>query len=203
LIQNSQETEQALEDLKTSYRETRKKMDEKTRSLEDNIGQLQGQIVEEAGKASQLAKRVALSAGDTQERQEALLQSLGNKVKDVYQRCGFDSSSNPSTLFMLSDLEVQLEELLSNLETMPEEHVKKVEKEKEKKRRELKRQEQQAAQEKAQEERNRKAIERSMQAPKKRTGRPIMFRSVIIKTKVKEDEKEVTEEDLDELRHMT
>lgn len=47
------------------------------------------------------------------------------------------------------------------------------EKEKEKRRREKKRQEQQELQLKMQEERNRKALERSMQAPKKRTGRQV------------------------------
>jgi hypothetical protein len=56
---------------------------------------------------------------------------------------------------------------------MPEEYVLKAEKEKEKKRREKKRQEQQALQLKMQEERNRKALERSMQAPKKRNGRQV------------------------------
>ena len=57
LIQNSQETEQALEDLKTSYRETRKKMDVKTTSLEENIQELKIQIAGEEGKKAQLAKR--------------------------------------------------------------------------------------------------------------------------------------------------
>ncbi len=203
LIQNSQETEQALEDLKTSYRETRKKMDDKTKTLDENIKELKGQISAEENKANQLKKRVAQSAGDTQEKQEVLLQSLGEKVKEVYQRCGFDSSSNPSTLFMLSDLEAQLEDLLSALERMDEDYVKKVEKEKEKKRRELKRVEQQAALEKAQEERNRKAIARSLQPPKKRIGRQVMYRSQQVRRKVREETKEVTEEDLDEIKHLT
>ena len=65
----------------------------------------------------------------------------------MYQRCGFDSSSNPSTLFMLSDLEAQLEDLLSALELMPEDEVKEQEKKKEKIRREAKRIEAKEAQE--------------------------------------------------------
>ena len=98
-------------------------MDQKTTSLEENIFDLKNQISGEENKKSQLARRIAKSAGHTQEKQEALLQSLGEKVKEVYQRCGFDSSSNPSTLFMLSDLEAQLEDLLSALELMPEDYV--------------------------------------------------------------------------------
>ncbi|GMI60636.1 hypothetical protein ScalyP_jg10536 [Parmales sp. scaly parma] len=202
LIQNSQETEQALEDLKTSYRNTRKMMDDKTSTLEANINDLTSQITLEENKAHQLGRRAANSAGDTQERQEILLKNLGDKVKEVYQRCGFDSSSNPSTLFMLSDLEAQLEELLSDLEIMPEEYVKRAEKEKEKKRRELKRIEQQEALAIAQEERNRKAIERSLQPPKKRAGRQVMYRSQPVRRKVKEEKKEITEDDLDELKHL-
>ncbi|GMI18977.1 hypothetical protein TeGR_g8579, partial [Tetraparma gracilis] len=203
LIQNSQETEQALDDLKATYKDTTKRMDEKTRSLEENIGTLKGQIGVEEQKANQLKRRVKQSAGDTQDKQEVLLQSLGEKVKNVYQRCGFDSSSNPSTLFMLSDLEAKLEDLLNALELMPEEYVKRVEKEKEKKRRELKRAEQQAAQEQAQEERNRKAIERSLQPARKRTGRQVMHRSQQVRRKAKEQAAEATEDDMDEIKHLT
>ncbi|GMH97021.1 hypothetical protein TrVE_jg4567 [Triparma verrucosa] len=203
LIQNSQETEQALEDLKTSYRETRKRMDQKTTSLEENIVDLKSQISGEESKKAQLARRIAKSAGHTQEKQEALLQSLGDKVKEVYQRCGFDSSSNPSTLFMLSDLEAQLEDLLSALELMPEDYVKKVEKEKEKKRRELKRIEQQAAQEAKQAEKNKLAVARAMQPPPKRVGRQVMYRSQPVRRKVKQEAKTETQEELDELKFFT
>ncbi|GMH59865.1 hypothetical protein TrRE_jg13412 [Triparma retinervis] len=203
LIQNSQETEQALEDLKTSYRETKSKMDEKTSVLQQNITMLETQIDTEEAKKAQLAKRIAKSAGTTQEKQELLLMSLGEKVKDVYQRCGFDASSNPTTLFMLSDLEAQLEDLLSALEQMPEDYVKKAEKEKEKKRREIKRIEQQKILEQKQIEKNKAAIERALQPPPKRVGRQVMYRSQQTRRQVKKEKKEITEEELDELKHFT
>ena len=76
-------------------------------------------------------------------QQEQLLHQLHAKVAEVYQRCGFDAGSNPTTLFMLSDLEARLEELLTNIAHMPEEYVIKAERDKEKKRRERKRAEQQ------------------------------------------------------------
>ena len=50
------------------------------------------------------------------------------KVKNVYERCGFDASSSPTTLYMLSDLEARLEDLLSDIAKMPEEYVAKAEK---------------------------------------------------------------------------
>ena len=95
-----------------------------------------------------------------------------------------------------------LEDLLNAIEQMPEDYVIKAEKEKEKRRRERKRQEQQALQDKQQEERNRKSIERSMQAPKTRTGRQVMFRSAPVRRAVREEKKE-EEEDQDEIKHLS
>ena len=46
----------------------------------------------------------------------------------MYERCGFDASSSPTTLYMLSDLEARLEDLLSDIGQMPEEYVAKAEK---------------------------------------------------------------------------
>ncbi|KAH8088784.1 hypothetical protein JL720_6748 [Aureococcus anophagefferens] len=176
LIQNSQETEKALEELKQNFEATKEQMDGKTALLKQNIDELELQIGAEENKAAQLRGRLQARAGETQGRQEKLLAQLHEKVRDVYQKCGFDVGSKPSTLFMLSELEARLEQLLDHIETMSED-IMKEEKDKEKKRRERKRQEQQALQDAQQEERNRKSIARSMQAPKKRTGRQVMFRS--------------------------
>lgn len=206
LIQNSQETEEALEELKQNFEATRLEMDGKTKLLKSNIESLESQIAEEEGKAEQLRGRLGARAGEG--RQETLLAQLHDKVREVYQKCGFDVTSHPATLFMLSELEAKLEYLLEQIETMPEDYIVKEEKEKEKKRRERKRAEQQALQDALQEERNRKSVERSLQAPKKRTGRPVMFRSPPIRNThakvVKHDKKQdVVEEDEDDLKYFT
>mmetsp|Transcript_19944 Transcript_19944/g.25128 ORF Transcript_19944/g.25128 Transcript_19944/m.25128 type:complete len:87 (+) Transcript_19944:1-261(+) len=86
---------------------------------------------------------------------------------------------------------------------MPKEYVKKAEKDKDKKRREKKRQEQQILAEKQQEERNKKSIERSLQAPKKRTGRQVMFRSQPVRRAIREDKEEDNKEDHDEIKFLT
>ena len=202
LIQNSQETEKALEELKQNFETTKEQMDGKARLLNQNISELEDQITGEECKAKALRARLNARAGDTQGRQETLLGQLNEKVREVYQKCGFDVGSKPSTLFMLSELEARLEQLLDHIETMPEEYILKEEKEKEKKRRERKRQEQQALQDAQQEERNRKSIERSLQAPKKRTGRQVMYRSQPLKKKILE-EKEEEVDDLDEIKYLT
>ncbi|KAH8077225.1 hypothetical protein JL720_10191 [Aureococcus anophagefferens] len=143
LIQNSQETEKALEELKQNFEATKEQMDGKTALLKQNIDELELQIGAEENKAAQLRGRLQARAGETQGRQEKLLAQLHEKVRDVYQKCGFDVGSKPSTLFMLSELEARLEQLLDHIETMSE-GIMKEEKDKEKKRRERKRQEQQA-----------------------------------------------------------
>ncbi|CAN0199630.1 unnamed protein product, partial [Phaeothamnion confervicola] len=187
LIQNSQETEHALEELQGGYRAVQRAMDAKTAALRRNVDGLSAAIAAEDARADQLRRRVAGATGDALQRQEALLRELNLKVKEVYEQCEFDAGSKPTTLFMLSDLEARLEDLLAAIAQMPEEYVARAEKEKEKRRRSKKRAEQQAEMELAQEERNRKAIQRSLQAPRRRTGRPVMFRSRLVRQEKRED----------------
>ncbi|CAM9386911.1 unnamed protein product [Ectocarpus sp. 12 AP-2014] len=203
-IQNSQETEHALDELKQNFGKVQKTMDTKTQALRSNIRELVDSIDVEEAKAEQLRKRIAASTGDTLDRQEELLKQLNKEVKHVYERCGFNASSSPTTLYMLSDLEARLEDLLSDIAQMPEEYVAKAEKAStSRKGREKKRAEQQALQERMQEERNRKAIERSLQAPRKKVGRPVMFRSRLQKRKVSKNKDMSHGEDLDEIKHLT
>ena len=58
LIQNSQETEEALEDLKQSFESTKRQMDGKTALLKQNIAELERQISAEDAKAAQLRGRL-------------------------------------------------------------------------------------------------------------------------------------------------
>lgn len=121
----------------------------------------------------------------------------------MYKKCGFDASGgSPSTLFMLSELEARLEDLLAAMKAMPVEYVRWAEKGKDKQRRDRKRAELQEEQERQQEERNRKSNERSMMAPTKRTGRAVMFRSKPLSKKAINEEgtTEDSQTELDEMR---
>mmetsp|Transcript_1645 Transcript_1645/g.4140 ORF Transcript_1645/g.4140 Transcript_1645/m.4140 type:complete len:240 (+) Transcript_1645:1-720(+) len=200
LIQNSQETEQALEELKQEFRDTRQKMDVKTDSLKNNIDELRQQIDSEVCKASLLKNRMDSNMGE--DMQEKLLRELNDKVKEVYRKCGFDCDASPSTLSMLTDLEARLEDLLSHIDQMPEEYVVKAEKHKEKERRERVRAERLAQQQQVYEERLRKSIERSMQAPKKKTGKPVMFRSAPPQKKVRKKDDSAAEEKAQDLKEF-
>jgi hypothetical protein len=132
-----------------------------------------------------------------------MLFDLNIKVRKVCEHCDLDVSSKPSTLFMLSQLESKLEVLLADIDKMPVEYVIKVEKEKEKRRRERKREEQQQLQIRQQEERNRRAIERSMMAPKKRTGRQIMQRSKPVRKETTATVDTGDEENTDEIKFLS
>jgi hypothetical protein len=167
LIQNSQETEMTLEELRHKFMQTTEDMNGRTGQLESQILELRNLISNEVSFANSLKARRQAEAANTEtsaattsgiqsEREkEELLHDLNVKVRLVYESCGFDGSSRPSTLIMLSQLESELEFMLTAIEKMPLEYVKNQEKEKEKSRREKKRVEQQLLQEKQQEERNR------------------------------------------------
>lgn len=232
LIQNSQETEHTLEELRQAYKTTKLTMDARTSQLQAQIDDLQGLIQLEEQRTKFLhAKRLAAAetnataaaAGATSGRtgahgaqqaaaasnvqqekeKERLLGDLHAKVRYVYELCGFDASTKPSTLFMLSQLESKLESLLTEISKLPTEYVIRAEKEKEKKRRERKREEQQALQERLQEERNKRAIERSLQAPKKRAGRQVMFRSKPVRVAQKSDDDGLKNDNDDEAKYLS
>ena len=109
-------------------------MEVKTSALAKNISVLENQIDKEQNKAGALKKRAKASTGE--DGQKALLEKLEAKVRGVYEKCGFNAESKPSTLTMLTDLEAKLEELLTQMEQMPEDFVVKAEKQKENERRE-------------------------------------------------------------------
>lgn len=196
LIQNSQETEQALEELKQEFRSTKKKMGVKTCVLKENIDELQQQIQSEEHKAKLLNDRMVTTT--QKDTNEDLLQQLNEKVKEVYSKCGFDCDASPNTLTMLTDLEAKLEECLNQIEQMPQEYVLREEKLREKERRERVRIERLAQQQKQYEERLRKSMERSMQAPKKKTGKPVMFRSAPPQKKIRKKDTSKEEEKMKE-----
>lgn len=68
--------------------------------------------------------------------QDKLLESLNRKVLDVYQQCiGSQQESNLGTVQMLTIIEHHLDELLENLERVPQIKIEQAEKAKEKERR--------------------------------------------------------------------
>jgi len=101
LIQNSQEAEKSLEDLKKVYSSTESDKEKRTSQLQGNIDELKDQIHVESKRGAQMKERIQSVVGEGQSAQETLLKQLHKKVKFVYESCGFDGTTSPSTLFML------------------------------------------------------------------------------------------------------
>lgn len=142
-------TEQTLEELQNSYSQTKLTMENQSFQLNQQIEDLQDQITREKQrtenlkqkrlKSSEINTSINQNKSVTEPEEEVLLSDLNKKVQVVYEQCGFDSSSRPTTLFMLAQLESRLEVLLNEINMLPQEFVIKSEKDKEKKRREKKR----------------------------------------------------------------
>lgn len=200
LIQNSQETEEALEELRQTIKQTQERMNRETEILKGQIDFLNDAINREEERAKELEmKSKMFSYGEFKaEDQEKMLQTLNKKVEEVYRNCIGDNEANISTLQMLTNIENRLEELFEQIEVMPPDRVEMAEKAKEKDRRLRLREEKMELQRLHQEDRVRRALERAQAEPKKKTGKPLMFRSEPPQTRRKQqdaDKKQDKEEE--------
>ncbi|XP_069902672.1 cilia- and flagella-associated protein 100 isoform X8 [Globicephala melas] len=105
------------------------------------------------------------------DQEDKLLESLNRKVLDVYQHCvGSQQESSLGTVKMLATIEHQLNELLENLERVPQVRVEQAEKAKEKERHLRLREEKLMLQKQLQEERVQRARARAQAEVKKKVG---------------------------------
>ena len=188
LIQNCQENEEALEELKTKYRETKQQMDAEIKGLDSQISSLESSIHVEEEKSRLLrsltdGKESKTSVANGKTGQGTSLEELSAKVSEVYVRCGFDNDASLSTLQMLTNIEAKLDEYFSIIETMPTEFVEQAEKAKEKERRQRAREEKLEQQKREQERRVQRSLERAQAPVMKKTGKPVMFRSHVVRKK--------------------
>ncbi|XP_074861364.1 cilia- and flagella-associated protein 100 [Carettochelys insculpta] len=192
LIQNSQETEETLDELRHTLTTTRNKMDREIEQLKQLATTLKASIIKEEETAADLElKARVFSFGEYKaELQDKMLVSLNKKVTDVYRRCIGENEANLGTLQMLTVIEHQLDDLLECLERVPQAKIEQAEKAKEKERRMRMREEKVRQQRQLQEERVQRALARAQADIKKKTGRKLVFRSEPPPIKEKEDEDE-------------
>lgn len=231
LIQNAHEAEQSLDEMTSRFQDSKLEVQEKVDAMQEKINQLKHNIQMKRDDIKATKDNLEGKHLASQRQDEESMRILTKKVKEVYLHCGFnDAGSNPRTLFMLSEIEARLGDILARIENMPDHDFIRADKLKEKKRREAKRAQQQAEQERLQEERNRKVIERSMQSPKKHKGKKVrsclssfhvyflspefdayqqfdepkvMYRSYVRKCQtVENNEDETTQDEIDEKRHL-
>ena len=178
-----------MEEMKQNIATTKKKMEAETEVLKQQIAVLEGAIQREDERAKELELRSKMfSFGEYKaDEQEKMLQQLNKKVEEVYRSCIGDNEANISTLQMLTNIENRLEELFVTIETMPADKVAEAEKAKEKERRMRLREEKLDQQRRNQEERLRRALERAKADIKRKTGKPLVFRSQPPQMKKKDD----------------
>ncbi|ELK13072.1 Coiled-coil domain-containing protein 37 [Pteropus alecto] len=138
LIQNTQEMEETLEELSFTLKNTQIRMDREVNQLKQWITTLMMSIAKEEEMAAelQLKARVFHFGQYKGAQEDKVLESLNHKVLDVYRHCvGTQQESNLGTVQMLTIIEQQLDDLLENLERVPQIKVEQAEKAKEKERR--------------------------------------------------------------------
>mmetsp|Transcript_165 Transcript_165/g.437 ORF Transcript_165/g.437 Transcript_165/m.437 type:complete len:548 (-) Transcript_165:797-2440(-) len=197
LIQNCQETEESLEELKSKFNEAKAKMDEEAANLKSQIEHIKVKIGVEEGKKKLLMQRMA--ATKDARNQEELLHNINSKVLEIFKATGFgDNDANINTLGMLTKIETKLEELRNQIVGLPHEFVLMTMKAQEKERRQKARQKLLDEQRLQREERSQKALARSQAPVKKKVGKPVMWRSRPIDKKKAEVTTEADDGDMDD-----
>ncbi|XP_072106671.1 cilia- and flagella-associated protein 100 [Mobula birostris] len=179
LILNSQETEEAVEEIKQAMADAQVKMNCETDFLKQQLSVLTEAVAKEESRAAELelkAKMFSFSQS-TIEDQDKMLEALDQKVMEVYHSCIGENEANMTTLQMLTSIENYLEDLFENLEKLPREKVELAEKNKEKERRMRLREEKLREEKLHQEERIQRAMMRSQAEHQKKLGRRLVYRS--------------------------
>uniref|UniRef100_A0A8C3RN64 Cilia and flagella associated protein 100 n=1 Tax=Chelydra serpentina TaxID=8475 RepID=A0A8C3RN64_CHESE len=166
LIQNSQETEETLDELRHTLTTT----DREIKQLKQLATTLKASIIKEEETAADLElKARVFSFGEYKaDVQDKMLVSLNKKVTEVYRRCIGENEANLGTLQMLTVIEHQLDDLLECLERVPQAKIEQAEKAKEKERRMRMRDEKVRQQRQLQEERLQRALARAQADIKKK-----------------------------------
>mmetsp|Transcript_118162 Transcript_118162/g.294734 ORF Transcript_118162/g.294734 Transcript_118162/m.294734 type:complete len:578 (+) Transcript_118162:91-1824(+) len=179
LIQNSQDMEQALEELQQKYDDFRRVSDAKSEKMLQGLHALENQIEEENKRISELKQKLSLGSGGSE--QDLFLKELLEKIIDVNAAAGQDTEHDPDALLMLAAIEAKLEDHLS---TISEAEgcgyaglVERLEKEADVRRREKVKREKREAADKKSDERLKASQLRSKAPIHKKTGKQIMFRS--------------------------
>ncbi|KAK6317808.1 hypothetical protein J4Q44_G00110990 [Coregonus suidteri] len=188
-IQNYQETEEAMDEIRKTIQQTQERMNSEIRILLQQVDILKNTIQREEEKSSELElKSRIFSYGEYRaDKQDVMLNVLQKKVKEVHRVCVGEVDSNISTLHMLANIESRMEDIMDCLETLPPDKIDTVRTQREKEKRLKMREEKLLMKKHHQEERLRKALERATSDSKKRMGRRLMPRSEPSDIKKKED----------------
>jgi hypothetical protein len=218
LIQQCADLEQALEEIQMQQRDTDAAMVRANAALAESVAQYEGRIREEEAKAEFLRGKAgvgssgegasggsssaaggaggsSLPSGSTNII-ELIQPQLRRRVVDIYQKCGFKASASSDVISMLTGMEAKLETLLARMIVLDPKYVAGKVKEKERERRTRVMTARKAKEAKLHELRLAGMLQRALVPPPKRTGRPVMYRSLLPKKEeeVEEESSSVVEE---------
>ncbi|KAM4555882.1 cilia- and flagella-associated protein 100 [Odontesthes bonariensis] len=185
LIQNSARVDEALEKLRKSMETTRRKIEKDEEQITQEINYTSQRIDKERARGANLERNIQLHVSLSTEDQDAMLDSLSEKVAEVHRSCVDDRMTNLSTLEKVANIESRMFSLLEDLESIPEERLETLKKIKDSEKRSRQREEKLREQEEKQKERMRRYLERSLADSKKMTGRKLMPRRMPVAPRVK------------------
>ena len=188
LIQSVRGAEETLQSVKAKHVSIKEQMDAETSTLRGQIAQLQQAIDAEERKGERLMRQLQSGNEGDDNTIEKELTELTKRVTEVYLECGFAHDPSISVLQMLTNIESKMEEYFTAIDALPAEVVADLEKQKEKERRRLAREEKMRQQKREHEVRFQRALERARAPAHKKTGKPVMFRSRLVKKKSTDEE---------------
>ncbi|KAL0220196.1 hypothetical protein RCL1_000051 [Eukaryota sp. TZLM3-RCL] len=199
LIQACQEREEELDVLKSSYSAEKDKNISHTTTMKLQVESLQSQVDQEERKLEELRK--SLNQSNLVEGHDAHLQQIKQKINELHLVCNLGSQGNSGqvgSLRMLTDIEAFIDHLLAEISKIPVPQLKRAQKQQERDRREQYRAEMLEKQRQEKEKRIQDVLRRATEPIKKRTGKPVMFRSFVDKkekTNLKDATQSVQSED--------
>uniref|UniRef100_H2YIP6 DUF4200 domain-containing protein n=1 Tax=Ciona savignyi TaxID=51511 RepID=H2YIP6_CIOSA len=184
MIYHFQHSEEALEETKVGYCETKAKLVKEVLVLKKQVLRMEKMIADAQERSKELKLMCQILDEGTHENGDQALVDLNEKVEKVYYNVVGKLMLNIDGLMMLTNIENKMELLLDEIESLPEAAVKEIQKIKDKERRLQLREDKLAIQRHRQEDRARKAQERANANSFKRVGRRLVFRSEPIKGRV-------------------
>nr|XP_002128523.1 cilia- and flagella-associated protein 100-like [Ciona intestinalis] len=184
LIYHFQHSEEAFDEMKEVCAEAAAKLEKETSILRDQVEKMRKYIVSVEERSDQLKMMCQILDGGSEENGDEALAELNAKVEKVYYNVVGKLMLNIDGLMMLTNIENKVEQLLEEVENLPENAVKEIQKIKDKERRLQLREEKMMVQKHRQEERAKKAQERANAISFKRVGRRLVFRSEPIRNRV-------------------
>ncbi|KAK8891511.1 Cilia- and flagella-associated protein 100 [Tritrichomonas musculus] len=188
LIRHCQDAEEAVERIKSKFNELLEERDRELLIMTEKK-EMQDKRIEEMKERNEQYKYEG-EFHHINELPPSELKYLISSITDFHNKLGFDEAATGDTSTMLKRIEVKMEELNRSLAKIDQRVVRDMAQDKARKRRDLERLEKAAKKQKEQEEKTLKALQLAKMPQMKKTGRPLMPKSLPIQVESREKREE-------------